>query len=245
MIPVSRILEKLDNYLSAEDFISAERLLSYWLSEAEEEGDIRGKLAVLNEEIGLFRKIEKEAEGIRAIDAALSLCEKEGLSEEIAGGTTFVNAATAYKAFRRVEEALPLYEKAERIYDRRLEKTDARFGALYNNMALALAEAGRFDEAEAYFIKALEIMEKQPEGECEEAITYLNLADLYEAKLGPEAAAEKTEEYCRLAEALLLKDDLLRNGHYMYTLEKCAPVFEYYGFFGTAEELRERIGRGL
>ena len=45
-IPLGRVIEKLDSYLDRQDFDSAVRHLSYWLSEAEAGNDDRGRLAV-------------------------------------------------------------------------------------------------------------------------------------------------------------------------------------------------------
>lgn len=55
-VPVGRVLEKLDGYLSRNDYIEAQRLLKYWYDEAVCVGDERGRLTLLNEQVGLYRK---------------------------------------------------------------------------------------------------------------------------------------------------------------------------------------------
>ena len=75
-IPVSRVLEKLDGYLNKKDFAAAERHLSYWLSDAEAENDRRGMLTILNEQIGFYRKQQREAESLAASDRAIALAEE-------------------------------------------------------------------------------------------------------------------------------------------------------------------------
>ena len=56
-IPTFRVLEKLDEILRKNDFDSAKRHLLYWLEEAKMLGDNDGKLLVLNELMGLSRKV--------------------------------------------------------------------------------------------------------------------------------------------------------------------------------------------
>lgn len=236
-IPTGRVIEKLDEYLDRNDYASAERHLRYWRGEAEAVGDDRGRLTVLNEQIGLYRKMEKEPETLQAIENALKLAETPDMDDTVTCGTTLINAATAYKAFGRAKAALPLYQKARSIYESRLDPSDGRLGALYNNMALTLMELSELSEAETLFHAALEIMRQQPHGEAEAAITWLNLADLASAEGGAE---EKIEACLDRAEALLNTESLPRNGHYAFVCEKCAPVFGYYGYFLAEKDLAER-----
>lgn len=72
-IPIGRIIDKLDSYLNKNDYGTAERHLRYWLAESDVSHDMRGKLTLLNEQIGLYRKTGKEAECLAAISEALSL----------------------------------------------------------------------------------------------------------------------------------------------------------------------------
>ena len=46
-------------------------------------------------------------------------------------------------------------------------------------------------------------------------------------------------------EALSLLDTpgIPRDGYYAFVCEKCAPAFEYYGYFLAAEDLKERAKR--
>jgi len=239
-IEIGRVIEKLDEYLGRNDYPGAERHLQYWKAEALQNRDRRGLLSVLNEQIGLYRKTGKEKEGLEAIEAALSLAHELGMEETISMGTTLVNAATAYKAFRQPLKALPLYEEARAIYEASLQEEDSRLGGLYNNMALTKAELGAYDEAEHLFEKALHVMEKVENGEIEQAITYCNLADLYVSRDGLEAAEKKVQECMDKAKELLDTESLPRNGYYAFVCEKCAPAFSYYGYFGVEDELNQR-----
>ncbi|MBR6939730.1 MAG: tetratricopeptide repeat protein, partial [Clostridia bacterium] len=109
-IDTGRVIRKLDEYLGRNDYVSAERLLNYWLAEAENESDKRGMLTVTNELIGLYRKTGREKEALTASENALELARELKLDGTVTMGTALVNAATAYKAFGQAEKALPLYE---------------------------------------------------------------------------------------------------------------------------------------
>ena len=239
-IPIGRIIDKLDFYLNRNDYSAAEQHLEYWLSEAEACHDMRGKLTVLNEQIGLFRKTGKEAECLAAIAEGLALAKSLDMEQSVTYGTTLINAATGYKAFGKAADALPLYRKAQSIYESALDPSDGRLGGLYNNMALALTELKDFSEAENLFHKAIEVMQKQENGALEVAITRLNIADLIAAGSGLEDGAEEIEKQLLEAEKLLDTEDLPRDGYYAFVCEKCAPVFGYYGFFMTEQELNRR-----
>ena len=67
------------------------------------------------------------------------------------------------------------------------------------------------------------------------------MADALEAELGPEEAAEYTDEYMDRAAELLDTESLPRNGYYAFVCEKCAPVFGHYGYFAEEAELRKRV----
>ena len=239
-IDIRRVINTLDAYLAKNDYAAGERHLRYWIMEADNACDMHGKLSVLNEQIGLYRKMGMKAECFEAIDGAITLADQLDMDGTITYGTTMVNAATGYKSFNMAEEAMPLYRKAQKIYESALDANDDKMGGLYNNMALALTELGEYDEAESYYRKALEIMSKQEFGALEEAITYLNMADLVVAQYGEEQGEEKISEYLTRAEELLNDERPPRNGYYAFVCEKCAPVFGYYGYFLTEMDLNKR-----
>ena len=239
-IPTGRVLDKLDEYLGRNDYASAERHLRYWLTEADAGNDSRGRLTLLNEQIGLYRKMGMEAEGLAAIDGALAQMEEMALGDSVTAGTTLVNAATGYKAFGRPEQALDLYQKAKVLYEAILPPTDEKLGGLYNNMALALTELGQYEEARSLYETAIGIMSHQPYGEAEMAISYCNLADLVAAQTGLTEGEAEIRQFLTKAEALLLSEHLPRNGYYAFVCEKCAPTFGYYGFFLTQQTLEKQ-----
>lgn len=251
-IPQQRIVEKLDDYMSRRDYAGAERHLLYWLDEALMEGDERGELMVRNELVGHFRKTGNEEQALTHAEEALRLVEALGFDETISAGTTYTNAATAYNAFGHNERSLELFEKAVAVYERSPNTPPHLLGGLYNNRALTCVALQKFDEADALFDRALEIMAGVEHGQLEQAITHLNRADAAVARACAQqggdldaalmdASCDETVEQC-LDTALELLDtpSIPRDGYYAFVCEKCAPTFAHYGYFLADEDLRER-----
>lgn len=241
-IPVSRIIDKFDKHLERKDYISAEKHLKYWYNEAKLIGDNRGMLAVLNEMIGLFRKNSNKENALKAAEQAILLAQKLSLDGTVAMGTTLVNAATAYKSFGMPELAVPLFEAARIIYEKKLNKNDVRLGALYNNAGIAEGEIGNYENAHMLFNNAIEIMNNCENGELELAITYCNLANLIHMELGIQDGDEIICEYIEKAISLFDLPNLTRNNYYAFVCEKCAPTIGYYGYFAAEKELLKRAG---
>ena len=239
-IPISRVLEKLDEHLGRNDYSAAEKHLLYWLGEAEEGRDKHGMLTISNELMGIYRKTGRKNEDLDALKNSLRLVAELELNNNITAGTTYTNAATVYKAFSMPEQSLELFGKAKELYESLLDSSDPRLGGLYNNLGLTLVDLERYDEAVNYYNKAIEIMSKKESGELEVAITYLNLANLEEARLGAEKSEAIVDKYVEKAYELLNMDYLPRNGYYAFVCEKCAPTFGYYGRFLYEKELRDR-----
>ena len=238
-IDTRRFIEKLDSYFGRNDYDGAERHLIYWLGEAESGNDLRGQFTVYNEMMGLYRKTGRYNEAVAAVDKALYLISSLGIEDTAAAGTAYVNAATVYKTFKKSDTALPLFEKAKVIYEKTLKENDRRTGGLYNNMALALTDLNRYGEAIEYYEKAINIMTQSENGELEAAISYLNMANAKEAQVGSEAAEEFISDCVEKAKALIDTKTLKRDGYYAFVCDKCAPTFEYYGYFLYANELKE------
>ena len=239
-VNVPQFLEELDGALHKKDYASAERVLLRELEAAEAANDRKSRLTVLNEQIGLYRKLGRERECLQAADAALESVREQRLCGTVTGATTFINAATGYKAFGRADCALPLYRQAKEVYEKRLGAGDGRLAALYNNMALTLTDLQLYDEALALYEKAIDILQTQEHPEPDTAVTYLNMADLVTARYGPEQAERQAAAYLDRAESLLDTEGLPKDGYYAFVCEKCAPVFEAYGYFRTKQKLERR-----
>lgn len=232
-VPLERILDKVDALFAKNNYMEAGRVLEYWQSEARALNDRQGELAIENELVGYYRKQNNREKGLASVTRALALVEELSQGDMASGATILLNCATAYKAFARPEAALPLYRQAEKTYKNTLSPDDPRFGGLYNNMAITLADLGKYTEAEAAYHSALSVMEKAPRGEAECAITWINLAYLYE-----KAGRRSEISNCMLRAFLLLQSDKLpRDGHYAFVLEKCAPAFRDFGDAAACEQL--------
>ena len=238
-IPTERVLDKLDEHFSRNDYDSAEKHLLYWLGEANLIDDKRSALLFLNELAGLYRKLSKEEKAIETVSSLLDLIAKMGIENNVGAGTTYINCATVYKAFGKAEEALPLFEKAKDVYEKNLPSDDKRFGGLYNNMALALVDLERFSEAYELYEKAISVMANTDDGDLEVAITYLNIASAKEAELGAEESEAQIRDYVEKAMKIFDEHEN-RDGYYAFVCEKCASVFGYFGYFIYEKELEKR-----
>jgi hypothetical protein len=87
-------------------------------------------------------------------------------------------------------------------------------------------------------------MAKVDNGRLEQAITYLNMADVYAAMFSPEDGEAKVYECLDKAYDLLISGEIPDMGYYAFVCEKCAPTFEYYGYFLAAQDLNERAETG-
>ncbi len=242
-IAISRILDKLDEHLARNDYQTAEKDLNYWLAEAAAIGDARGRLALINERMGLYRKLCRKEEALTDAAIGIALLDSLQMQNTTSAGTTYLNAATVYKAFGMADKALTLYEKTLAIYTETLSPDDSRFGGLYNNMALALVDLGQFERANDCYAKALAIVQRAENGELEQAITYLNMADAAAAQYGQQESEQIICHYIDKAETLLETPSLPRNGYYAFVAEKCAPTFRYYGYFAYANKLEKQARR--
>ena len=239
-VPMRRVTGRLDEYLARDDRAGAERHLLYWLREAQSGRDVRGEFSLLNELMGFYRKSGDREKALDAAHRAVDTGEKLGIMDMASGATAYVNAATVCREFEMPDRALPLFEKARAVYERELAPDDARLAGLYNNMAVTLCSLGRCREADELYRRALEVLRRAGYGEAEEAVTYLNMANLAEQEKGLENAQDEIEDCLEKAYALLDSPTLPRNGDYAFYCTKCAPTFRYYGHFARAGELEAR-----
>jgi len=239
-VPQQRIIEKMNDYMSRRDYAGAERHLLYWLEEAQLGRDKGGELMLRNELVGHYRKTGERDKAFASAEEALRLLGELHFEDSVSGGTTYINVATAYNAFGENEKSITLFQKAMAAYEANEKTAPELLGGLYNNMALTYTALGNYDEALALYEKALAVMADVPQGALEQAITYLNMADTFEAKLGAEEAEGTVFDLLDKAYDLLTLPDLRHDGYYAFVCEKCAPTFSYYGYFAAANELNKR-----
>ncbi len=239
-ISVSNFIKELDSHFAKEDLQGAGSCLLEWRERAIFAEDKSGELTVLNEMIGYYRQTREEKEGIGAINDAFGLIDELGISEKTSAGTVYLNGATTMKSFGKSAEAMEFYKKAYENYCVNLDKNHLLFAGLYNNMALALQDLKKYDDAEKYFLSALEITEKDPKGQLETAVSLVNLAHLY---------YEINCEDGRINQLMDKAADILDNpayftyDKYAFTCRKCAPSFGFFGYFLSGKKLNERADR--
>ncbi len=234
-VPIRRIIEKLDLCFSRNDLSAAQNLLEAWQKEAELLGDNKGELSIVNEMLGLYRRTNDKEKAEAAIKRAKVLLEATHSLDNISGATIMLNAATTCKAFGLYESALRLYDAAEKIYEAKLSKSDLKFAAFYNNKATTLVDLERLDEAIELYRRAIALTERSPQSYLDCAVSYVNLAHLYEKKEG--ALSDNIARCLTKAQALLENNQVKHNSYYAFVCEKCAPSFDYFGFFSIAAQL--------
>ena len=239
-IPQERIIAKVDKLMSRRDYDGAERTLLYWLGEADAAGDRRGELFLRGELVGHYRKTGEKEKAFQNADRALELIGELGFEGTVSAATAYVNCATAMNAFGENERSIELFRKAVPIYEKSAAARPDLLGGLFNNMGLTLAALGRYSESEESYKKALAVMGKTPGGELEEAMTLLNLANLVEAESGLESGESRIFALLDEAWEKLDGEKAPRDWYYAFVCEKCAPTFEYYGYFLASAELNRR-----
>jgi len=206
-------------------------------NEAKRRGDWRAELSMLSELLGHYRRTGEKDKALAAVNDALALIRDHHMGRTVSGATVLLNAATTLKCFGHAEDSIPIFTHVARVYSENLDPADYRFAGLYNNMALSYDDAGDTESAERFFHLALKTIAKTEHPENDSAVTWCNLAELY---------GRRDMEDARIGECLekawecLNAPGLPRDGYHAFTISKCAPSFDYHGFFLYAKELRER-----
>ncbi len=234
-VPVLRVINKLDEHFSFNDLKGAEDLLVYWVSEARRLTDTSGLLSILNEQIGLYRRLNESEKGLSAVREALKIIDDDNKLYSLSVATIYINCATTLKAFGKAGEGLPLYEKAEKIYTELNETDSFRLASLYNNKASALNDMGEYLNAEKSYLKAIDILKKTGNNQGEVAVSYVNLAHIY---FDMDPFSEKSSECMKKAWELLNSPHIPHDGNYAFICSQCAPAFDFFGYFNEYEVLK-------
>lgn len=235
-LDIRDVLSGFDALVDRNDGEGAAEYLEYWRREAQNRGDLRGEMTLLSEMMGFYRQQRLEKESLNAVKDGLALLQKLSLQGESAG-TILINAATALCAFGRAKEAIGYYAEAFRQYGKSVPENDWKFASLCNNMASAYLALEDDAHAEAYYRKALKILNSIGD-KLDYAVTCINLAQL-KWKQDPEA--EDIQQF--MDEAWECFDDpgVPRNGYYAQTCRKSVDAFKFFGYFYAEKELRRRM----
>ena len=236
-IDVRRFIEQLDRCFERGDMEAARGCLRAWEAEARAAGDARGLLAVLDEQVGFYRRAQEETPALAALRECLALLERLGLSQTLSGATVCINAATTLSAFGRVRESLPLYGRAAACFEAAGRMDAYEYAALLNNQASALNVLGRTDEAEKSWRQAVAILKNEGNHDAEIAVSLLMLAHLTYDR--DETAVPQVEALLDEAWEYVNSPRQPHDGRYAEALLKCAPSFEYFQRPEAAQALRE------
>ena len=236
-VDIPKVVTELDMLQNGGHLPDAQRLLEHWANISLRSGDWRSELSLQSELMGLHRRTGDKNAAWAAIERGLELIRLHRLGSTVSGATIMLNAATTMKFLGRSNDALPIFRHVSRIYAEQLDPSDYRFAGLYNNMALAYQDTGNFESAERHFKMALDIIKNCKDPGNDTAVTLCNLAELY-ALMGRE---EDIEPMLDRAYACLSDPALPRDGYNAFTLSKCIPTFDHFGYFIYVKSLRERM----
>lgn len=236
-LSVPDIIKGLDRLHAKGDEAAARLYLESWCLHANSIGDWRAEISILSELLGQYRRTGNEKEGLITVNRVTDLIERHNMGNTVSGATVLLNAATTLNCFGWTRRSLSLFEQVSRIYSENLDPMDYRFAGLYNNMALSYADMEDYPSAEHYFNRAIAVMKSCPRPENELAVTLCNKAEIYgKMGLGDEEIGDCLEQ----AWELLNSPELPRDSYHAFTASKCAPCFDYFGYFIYAMELRKR-----
>lgn len=239
-ININNLITELNNILSRNDYASARDFLEKWVEIAQKQADNKSLFSLCNECIGLYRKIGDKDNCYKYCQKALNLLKALNIESTVTGATGFINCATAYKAFGEAEKSIPLFEKAVNLYEALLPENDPKLAGLYNNFALSLVDLKDFEKAFKLYEKAIWVLDRNPQFNLEQAVSYLNMANAVEAQKGLENACEEIDVLLDKAQRVLDEKYSEADGNYAFVCEKCASTFGYYGRFLYENELKER-----
>ena len=234
---VAVILNKYDELLNNNLIKDAGEYLDSELKKAKEQNDAFTEMTLHNEVVSFHRRTGEQAKAVTAINEILELIEKFELKNSVLGANMYLNCATTLNFFKRTADSLPLFERAFEAYINTIPENDYRFAGFYNNYALALYDTENYNEALRYFRKALNILSLYKGNDSEIAVTFCNLAHLF----------EKTEDEEMLINCLnsayfSLKDyDGETNNNFILHCEKCIEAFKHFKKDNYIKEIEEKI----
>lgn len=235
IVPIARILERIDALFARDDLETVRKILDYWDAEARRLNDERGLLEILNEKIGFYRRTNEKELALNAVKTAFELIEKLGLCGLESSGTIYLNGATTMKAFGDVDSAMSYYDKAREIYQNTLSDNDFRLAAFYNNVSSAYKEIGETQKCEESCLKAISILENAGGFFGEMAISHINLAHLY---YDVDNFDDRIYSEMDKAWKLLSDSRNAHDGNFAFVCSKCHPSFAFFGYFEYETRLK-------
>lgn len=233
---INEIFRQLDEYFAQGKLDRVEPFLCGCLEEAKESRDHGIYISVANELIGYYRSVSMYAKAFTVSEDVLMLMEELNLQETEHFATTLLNAATAYRAAGKWQEAYEYYARALQIYENILSPEDYRFAGLYNNMSILMEQLGENEKAAGLLQKAIDIVEKLPDCSMELATSKTNLALIY-FKLKDDSGAQKLLEE---AISLFEKAENGTDAHYSAALSGMGEAYFRMGRLEKSLEYYEK-----
>ncbi|MCI8991602.1 MAG: tetratricopeptide repeat protein [Eubacterium sp.] len=237
---VQQMFAELADCFNRNDLEGAESCTDRWLQAAREQENWQMELTVLNEQIGFFRKTGKVKRGTETIRRAFWIIEQYGIDSTEAAATTWLNGATAYRAFGEYGKAEKYFKKTLAFYETHLKEKEYHLASLYNNLALLKTDQKKYTEAEAYMEKALGLIKTDPKSQAEAATTCMSMAYMYRSMDLP--VTEKQNKICKYLDRaweLLENQKELPDSYYAYVCKNGAGMFRLFGREEQADRMQE------
>ena len=236
MIPIERIIDKLEYHFGQEDLTSARSLLEYWRAEAQTTGDEQGLIEMLNEQLGLYRRLDDQAASDEVVGTLVPILRSGNWLETLSGATMLLNVATNHCHFGHPEEALPLYPEVAAAFDALLPPYDYRRAGLANNRAACLRALHDYDGAAELYTQALDQLSHLEGHQAEQAVSLVNRATAHyqDSPLDPHVDEDMQAAYA------VLTGPIPQDSNYVFVLGKLIPIFEHLGYERECTDLKER-----
>ena len=238
MIDINNVLNEYDKIFDRNDVEGARQYLQKWLNEAVQWKDWKSEFTLLNEMLGLYRKLGMKAESIDTISRIKAIMSKQELNNEISTAITWVNIATALRMFGEYNDALDAFKIAQKTYNEKLEPNDIKFASFYNNFALLYTDMNMYEEAEQSYLTAIDIVNNNENTSGYLAMTYANLMCLYEKSKPDEPVI--INSYQDKIMSIFNQSEMLQDAYMAFVANSISVVLAELGFTENAILLEEK-----
>lgn len=235
---LDKVFAEADTYFAAHDLAGAALYLENQEMRFKSENNSESELTILNELIGLYRKMLKSEDASRCMKRAEEIIEELDLKDHVAAATTYLNYATACRAYRKYDEAAEYFEKVRPIYEKQLRQNDYQMASYYNNAALLMLDMKDYEQGEQYLYKALESLKGIPRSSGEIATTHMTLAHLYKA-LDPDRSIDNERSLKEIGTVMTILENWTEgeSSYYAFVCDSCGKALKSLGKTEQGEKL--------
>lgn len=236
-IEISKIIYKVNDFFSKNDYIGAEKLLLYWINESRYENDDNLFITMMNELTGVYRKMNSERKSIECIDTLLLFLDKSKFNDMFSIATIYLNCATSLSKFRYFEKAFICFEKTKKIYDEYPLKSEKYYSGYFNNLGTYYDSLENNGKALECYNKALEYLSiNNLDDKLSIVITYSNIVDTMQSM--DVVNFDKIDNYLQMSFNIMF-NYINKDSYYIYVLKKIIDVMDYNGYFSLKKSLLE------